>query len=56
MQQLDDLLADPVQVSAQPDQHLRGDALALADQPEQDVLGADAGNRLLASPEPSHGL
>ena len=40
-QQLDHLLADPVGVSAQLDQHLRGDALALADQAEQDVLGAD---------------
>ena len=41
VQQLDDLLADPVQVSAEPDQHLGGDALAFPDQPEQDVLGAD---------------
>ena len=41
VQQLDDLLPDPVQVRAQPDQHLGGDALALADQAEQDVLGAD---------------
>jgi hypothetical protein len=40
-QQLDDLLADPVEVGAELDQHLGGDALALADQPEQDVLGAD---------------
>ena len=40
-QQLDDLLADPVEVGAELDQHLRGDALALADQAEQDVLGAD---------------
>ena len=41
MQQLDHLLADPAQVRAQLDQHLRRDALALADQAEQDVLGAD---------------
>src|SRR5712691_8679445 len=41
VEQLDNLLADPVQVSAQPDQHLRGHALALAGQPEQDVLGTD---------------
>jgi hypothetical protein len=41
VQQLDDLLPDPVQVRAQPDQHLGGHALALADQAEQDVLGAD---------------
>src|SRR6185437_9342911 len=41
VQQLDHLLAHPVQIRAQPDEHLRGNALALADQPEQDVLGAD---------------
>jgi hypothetical protein len=40
-QQLDDLLAHPVEVGAELDQHLGGDALALADQAEQDVLGAD---------------
>jgi len=40
-QQLDDLLAHPVQVGAQLAQHLGRDALALADQAEQDVLGAD---------------
>jgi hypothetical protein len=40
-QQLDHLLADPAGVSAQLDQHLGGDTLALADQAEQDVLGAD---------------
>ena len=40
-QQLDDLLADAVEVGAELDQHLGGDALALADQAEQDVLGAD---------------
>ncbi len=40
-QQLDHLLADPVEVGAELDQHLGGDALALADQAEQDVLGAD---------------
>ena len=34
VQQLNDLLADPVEVSAQLDKHLRGDALALADQAE----------------------
>src|SRR5690606_13593588 len=31
----------PVEVGAQLDQHLGGHALALADQPQQDVLGAD---------------
>ena len=41
VQQLDDLLAYPVQVGAQLHQHLRGDAVALADKAEQDVLGAD---------------
>ena len=37
----DDLLAYPVQVGAQPDQHLRGHAVALTDEAQQDVLGAD---------------
>ena len=40
-QQLDDLLADAGQVGAELDEHLGGDALALADQAEEDVLGAD---------------
>ena len=40
-QQLDDLLAHPGQVGAQLDQHLGGHALALADEAEEDVLGAD---------------
>jgi hypothetical protein len=40
-EQLDDLLAHPVQVGAELDQHLGGDALALTDEAEQDVLGAD---------------
>ena len=40
-QQLDHGLTDAVEVGAELLQHLRGDALALADQPEQDVLGAD---------------
>ena len=40
-QQLDDLLAHPVEVGAELDQHLGGDALALADEAEQDVLGPD---------------
>jgi hypothetical protein len=39
--QPNDLLPDPVQVRAQPDQHLGGHALALADQAKQDVLGSD---------------
>src|SRR5690242_19297650 len=41
VQQLDDLLADPVLVGAQPEQHLRGHAVTFADEAEQDVLGAD---------------
>ena len=41
MQELDDLLAHAVQVGAELHQHLRGHAVALADQAEQDVLGAD---------------
>ena len=40
-QQLDDLLTDLVQVGAEFDQHLGRNALALADQTQQDVLGAD---------------
>ncbi len=40
-QQLDDLLAHAGQVGAELHEHLRGDALALADEAEQDVLGAD---------------
>ena len=40
-EELDDLLADPGQVGAELHEHLGGDALALADQPEEDVLGAD---------------
>ena len=40
-QQLDDLLADPGQVGAQLDEHLGGHALALTDEAEEDVLGAD---------------
>ena len=39
--QLDDLLAHAVEVGAELDEHLGGDALALADEAEQDVLGAD---------------
>jgi hypothetical protein len=38
---LDDLLAHPRQVGAELDQHLGGDALALADETEENVLGAD---------------
>lgn len=40
-QQLDDLLAHPVQVGAELHEDLGGDALALADQAEQDVLRTD---------------
>ena len=40
-QELDDLLAHAAEVGAELDEHLGGDALALADQAEQDVLGAD---------------
>ncbi len=39
--ELDDLLAHAVEVGTQLDEHLRCDALALADEAEQDVLGAD---------------
>ena len=40
-QQLDDLLAHAVEVGAELDEHLGSDALALADEAEKDVLGAD---------------
>ena len=40
-QELDDLLAHAGQVGAELHEHLGGDALALADQAEEDVLGAD---------------
>ncbi len=40
-QQLDDLLAHPGEFGAELHQHLGGDALALTDQAEQNVLGAD---------------
>ncbi len=40
-QQLDHLLAHPGQLGAELDQHLSGHALTLADQAEQNVLGAD---------------
>ena len=40
-EQLDDLLANTRQVGAELDEHLRGNAFALADETEEDVLGAD---------------
>src|SRR5690606_14955711 len=40
-EQLDDLLADPAEVGAQLHQHLGGHTLALTDEAEEDVLGAD---------------
>ena len=40
-QQLDDLLAHAAEVGAELDEDLGGDAFALADEPEEDVLGAD---------------
>src|SRR5207237_38451 len=40
-EQLDDLLAHAGEVGAELDQHLGGHALALADEAEEDVLGAD---------------
>ena len=42
-EELDDLLADAAEVRAELDEHLRGDALALVDEAEQDVLGPDVG-------------
>ena len=38
---MNDLLAHPVQIGAKLDEHLRCDAFALADQAQEDVLGAD---------------
>jgi len=40
-EQLDDLLPHPVEVGAELDEHLSRDALALADQAQEDVLGPD---------------
>ncbi len=40
-EQLDDLLANAAEVGPELDEHLRGNAFALADEAEQDVLGAD---------------
>ena len=40
-EQLDDLLAHAAEIGAELDEHLCGDALALADEAEEDVLGAD---------------
>jgi len=41
--QLQYLITHPVEIGAQLDQHLCCDALALANEPEKDVLGADVG-------------
>lgn len=49
-EQLDDLLADTVQVGAELHEDLGGHALALADQAEQDVLGADVSCGPAAAP------
>ncbi len=40
-QQLDDLLADAREIGAELHEDLGRDALTFADQPEEDVLGAD---------------
>ena len=40
-QQLDDFLTDASEVRAELDEHLRGNAFALTDEAEQNVLGAD---------------
>jgi hypothetical protein len=39
--QLDDPLADHSEVRAQANQHLRGNTLALSEEPKQNVLRAD---------------
>jgi hypothetical protein len=49
VQQPGHLAARPVQVGAQSRQHLRGHAVALAEDAEQDVLGADV---VVAAPPP----
>ncbi|MBB5626779.1 hypothetical protein BJ981_002478 [Sphaerisporangium krabiense] len=41
MEQLDDLLTNPVEIGAELHQHLSGNALALTDEAEEDVLRAD---------------
>jgi hypothetical protein len=54
MQQLDHLLAGPVQVRAEPDQHLDRHSVTLTDQAKQDVLRANvvvAKLQRLAEPE-----
>ena len=40
-EELDDLLAHAIEVGAELDEHLSGNTLALADESQQDVLGAD---------------
>ena len=40
-QQLDDLLTHPAEIGTELDENLSGNALTLANQPEQNVLGAD---------------
>src|SRR5204862_3887495 len=42
-QHADDLVADLLRVGVEVEQDARGNALVLADQAEQDVLGADGG-------------
>src|SRR5665213_1708292 len=49
-QELDDLLAHPGQVGPEALEHLGGDTLALAHQPEQHVLGADPVGAVPARP------
>jgi hypothetical protein len=41
-QRLDNLLTQLVRARLQPHEYLRGNALTLTDEPEQDVLSADA--------------
>src|SRR5215813_5332358 len=56
-QQLDHLLADTVQVRAHAHQHLRGHAITLTEQSQQDVLGTDivvAQRQRLAPPQLHH--
>jgi len=57
--QQEDPLPDPVQVAAEPDQHLGSHALTLPEQAEQDVLGADvvvAEQQRLAQRQLQHSL
>src|SRR6185369_6176732 len=41
LEELEHRLAHAIEIGSEPDEHLRGDALALPEQAQQDVLGPD---------------